>query len=245
MAAWRRRWCIWLAGILGAAGLAGAEGAGGPASADRAAADVAACVARAVGRIQQRYEAVRDLRANFVQTTRSVALGAAGALTTSRGSVVFAKPGKMRWAYEQPEPSLVVSDGHWLWIYDPTRQEVQKLAVGEGFLSGAAIQFLLGEGEILRDFEVTAEACSEQRVELVLVPRRDSSYEKLRIVSDPATGELLETTVFDLLGNVTQVAFRDTRTNLGPASDLFRFDAPSGVRVIELEPPGPAPDRAR
>jgi outer membrane lipoprotein-sorting protein len=54
--------------------------------------------------------------------------------------------------------------------------------------------------------------------------------------SDPATGELLETTVTDLLGNVTQIAFSGMRTNLRPPDSQFRFDAPKGVRVIELEP---------
>jgi outer membrane lipoprotein carrier protein len=221
-----------LAAWLAAAGLAAAQ-PGGAAPADAA---TQACAARAVEKIQRRYEAVRDLAADFVQTTRSVALGAAGASTTSRGSVSFAKPGKMRWQYDAPEPSLVVSDGKWLWIFDPAHQEVQKLPVGEGFLSGAAIQFLLGEGKIQRDFAVTAQVCTDAKVELELVPRRDATYEKLQVRSDPATGELLETTVTDLLGNVTQIAFSGMRTNLRPPDSQFRFDAPKGVRVIELEP---------
>jgi outer membrane lipoprotein carrier protein len=232
-----------LAGWLGAAGLAAAQPpaqAPAPAGAGAAADATRECVTRAVAAIQKRYEAVRDLSADFVQNTRSVALGAAGAATTSRGSVVFAKPGKMRWQYQEPEPSLVVSDGQWLWIYDPAHREVQKLPVGEGFLSGAAVQFLLGAGEIQRDFAVTAQVCSEARVELELVPRRDASYEKLRVRSDPATGELLETTVVDLLGNVTQIAFSGMRTNLGPGDQLFRFRPPEGVRVIDLAPPRPA-----
>jgi outer membrane lipoprotein-sorting protein len=73
----------------------------------------------------------------------------------------------------------------------------------------------------------------------VLVPRRAASYEKLRVRSDPASGELLETTVIDLLGNVTQVAFSNTRTNVAPAASLFSFQAKPGVRVIELAPPTP------
>jgi outer membrane lipoprotein carrier protein len=227
---------LWLAGWLGAAGLASAQAPERAAGAAAPASD-AACVKRAVEAIQRRYEAVRDLSADFVQTSRSVALGGPGSAATSHGTVVFAKPGKMRWAYDAPEPSLVVSDGHWLWIYDPAHQEVQKLRVGDGFLSGAAIQFLLGEGRIERDFAVSADVCSEAKVELVLVPRRDATYEKLRVRSDPATGELLETTVVDLLGNVTQVAFSHTRTNLHPADALFSFPATPGVRVIELETP--------
>jgi outer membrane lipoprotein carrier protein len=226
----------WLAGLLAATGIASAQGPERAAGAAAPAAD-AACVTRAVEKIQRRYEAVRDLSADFVQTSRSVALGGPGSAATSHGTVVFAKPGKMRWAYDDPEPSVVVSDGHWLWIYDPAHQEVQKLLVGDGFLSGAAIQFLLGEGKIERDFAVSAEACSDAKVELVLVPRREASYEKLRVRSDPASGELLETTVVDLLGNVTQVAFSHTRTNLHPADALFSFPATPGVKVIELENP--------
>jgi outer membrane lipoprotein carrier protein len=202
-------------------------------------ADVPDCVRAAVEAIQTRYEAIDDLRADFVQTTRSVALGESGPLSTSRGSVVFAKPGKMRWSYSEPEESLVVSDGRWLWIYDPMNREAQKVAVSDGYLSGAAIQFLLGEGEILRDFRVTAEACDESRARLVLIPRRPTSYERLRVLADRASGDLLETEIVDLLGNVTRVAFEGIETNVKPAPELFRFVAPAGVDVIELEtPPG-------
>ena len=203
--------------------------------------EVPACVRAAVEAIQKRYEAIDDLRASFEQTTRSVALGASGPLTTSRGSVVFAKPGKMRWSYSEPEESLVVSDGRWLWLYDPLNREAQKLAVGDGYFSGAAIQFLLGEGEILRDFRVTAEACDESQARLVLIPRRPTSYERLRVRADRASGDLLETEIVDLLGNVTRVAFEGIETNLNPAPELFRFVAPPGVAVIELNAPGPGP----
>ena len=66
------------------------------------------------------------------QTTRRVALGdGAGDALAASGEVVFAKPGKMRWTYESPEPSLVVSDGATLWIYDPKAREVQKLPLGD------------------------------------------------------------------------------------------------------------------
>ena len=52
------------------------------------------------------------------------------------GAVEFAKPGKMRWSYEAPEPSLVVSDGETLWIYDPTRDEVAEAAGRRGLPLG-------------------------------------------------------------------------------------------------------------
>jgi outer membrane lipoprotein carrier protein len=197
------------------------------------------CLERAITAVQRRYESIRDLSARFTQTTHSVALGGSTSALATRaaGTVVFAKPGKMRWSYEQPESSLVVSDGETLWLYDPAHREAQRLRVGGSeYLSGAAIQFLLGEGEIRSEFRVTAQACAAGEARLELVPLRDASYERLRIRTDPRTGEINETTVIDLLGNVTEVAFADIRTNLDPPHDAFRFEPPDGVRVIELRP---------
>jgi outer membrane lipoprotein carrier protein len=232
-----------LVGALALLAALPARADGGPAPESAAAGDAEAdaCLRAAVDAIQRRYASVRDLRAKFAQTSRSVALGmeAPSVGTAARGTVVFAKPGKMRWSYEEPEPSLVVSDGETLWLYDPEHREVQRLGVGDGYLSGAAIQFLLGQGDVFRDFRVRAESCSPAAAQLELVPRRAASYERLRIRADSATGEILETAVVDLLGNVTEVAFTDIQVNLDPAPGLFRFEPPAGVRVIDLEaPPG-------
>jgi outer membrane lipoprotein carrier protein len=198
----------------------------------------AGCRDAAVAALQRRYESAKDLRADIVQTTRSVALGAGSSeQMTSKGTVVFAKPGKMRWSYEEPEPSLVVSDGKTLWIYDMVFREAQKLRATDGYLSGAAVQFLLGEGEIERDFEISELRCEAAGSELMFQPRKPSSYEKLHVLVNPQTGDLLKTTVFFVLGNVTEVAFSNMELNVDPAASLFRLDPPADVRVIELDQP--------
>ena len=193
------------------------------------------CADRVAAALQRRYESVRDLSARFDQTTRSASLGGPGSETSSRGRLVFAKPGRMRWSYEEPEPSLVVSDGSRLWIYDPGHREVQQLSVTDAYLSGAAVSFLFGQGKILRDFEIRALACGDLEATLELVPRQPATYEKLRARIDPRSGELVATTVFDLLGNATTVALHETRVNQDPAAELFRFEVPEGVHVIDLD----------
>lgn len=199
-----------------------------------AAADCAAAVA---AQVQARYDGVKALRARFTQTSHNVAFeGAAGpASEPARGRVEFAKPGRMRWEYETPEPSLVVSDGKTLWIYDPTAKEVQVLPVDKGFLSAAAIQFLLGEGRLAESFEVKATSCGAARAELELRPRAESSYERIGIGVDRATGWIRETEVVDLLGNRTQVAFDEVESGPPPPDARFRFEPPQGVRVLTLQ----------
>lgn len=197
-----------------------------------------ACRQRAVGAVQRRYESIRDLRARFVQTTRAASVGdRATEKTTSRGSVVVAKPSRMRWSYETPEPSLVVSDGKTLWIYDPAFAEAQRMPADGAFFSGAALQFLLGRGDMEKEFAIRLVSCEEKAVELELTPREPTSYEKLFLVANPGTGDVFRTRIDDLLGNSTVVEFSDLQVNLDPAADLFRFEPPANVRIIDLSQP--------
>jgi outer membrane lipoprotein carrier protein len=199
------------------------------------------CAEQVARRAQAYYDGVRDVAADFEQTTRSASLagGPPGETTTSRGRVVFAKPGRMRWSYREPEESLVVTDGALLWVYDPAAKEAQKLHVDENFLSGTAMLFLLGEGDLLREFRVTApDGCQATPVRLVLQPRTEAPYERLEISVDPKLGEVSGTAVTDLLGNVTRVVFAHVEQNRDPDLSTFRFDPPADVRVLEI-PPAP------
>jgi len=211
-------------------------GVGGGARADGE--EPADCAREIVGRVQARYDGVRDLEARFTQRSRSVAFGGAGQEMRARGVALFAKPGRMRWTYEEPEPSVVVSDGQTLWIYDPAAKEVQEFPVGQGFLSGTAVQFLLGEGKILEAFGVHAEACAGETVRLFLRPRAEATYELLELVVVRATGDVRETAVVDLFGNRTDVVFESLRSDRRPDASQFRFEAGPGVRVLR---PVPAP----
>jgi outer membrane lipoprotein carrier protein len=152
---------------------------------------------------------------------------------------VFAKPGKMRWTYEEPEPSEVISDGRTLWLYDPAHSEVQRLPVGDGYMSGAAIQFLLGEGDMTREFRIREKACGTEAAELELLPREPASYERLEVVANPATGDLVRTRIVDLLGNVTEVAFFELEVDRDPPAQTFTFEAPEGVRTLDFAPVAP------
>ena len=197
------------------------------------------CANQIASRVEHRYAKVRDLSAHFEQTTRRVSLGGpAGDAIVARGDVVFAKPGKMRWSYQSPEPSLVVSDGATLWIYDPQAREVQKLPLAAGYLSAAGVQFLLGEGKLQDEFRVTASGCGDPLVTLGLTPKREAQYERLELRVDRGSAAVRETTVVDLFGNRTTIAFDELRENTKPAASSFAFKPPEGVRVLSL-PSGP------
>lgn len=226
--------------ILGVVGSAPGPGAADEATPTESVTEVdTSCGEQVAARVQAHYDRVRDLEAKFEQSTLSITLGTGplGSSEPNHGRVVFAKPGKMRWSYEQPEPSLVVSDGVTLWLYNPGLNEASRLPVTEGYLTGAALQFLLGEGKLLQEFAIAARGCGSGEVELELVPLSPASYERLSLVCVESTGEITATAIVDLFGNQTRISFDELRVNLDPPSDVFVFEVPPGVEVIDITAP--------
>jgi outer membrane lipoprotein carrier protein len=185
--------------------------------------------------IQSRYEGIRDVHAKFEQTNESATFAGQPLMSPEpkSGRVVFAKPGKMRWSYLTPEPSIVVSDGQILWIYDVAGESITRLAVTTGFLSGAALHFLLGDGQILESFEVEATDCTEDRITLDLVPREEATYERIGLVADSASGDIVATSVLDPFGNLTKIRFSEIEINRDPKAETFELEIPDGVEVID------------
>ena len=221
--------------------LAAAAGAADDTSTDRS------CATDVARRVQAHYETVVDLTARFQQTRQAVVIGgglAASPEPAREGSVVLAKPGRMRWSYETPDESLMVTDGNIVWMYDPLLEEAQRLPDAGGLLSGAAVRFLMGEGDLLASFTVSTPDCAARPVRLDLVPREDAGYERLTLEVDPESGRVQASTVTDLFGNRTTVAFSQVRLNTAPRADLFRFEPPPGVAVIDLTVSPPTPGGA-
>jgi len=223
-------------------------GPGVGAAADDVSGGDGACAEEVARKVQGHYEAISDWSASFEQTRRAVVFGGGVATSepTRSGTVVLEKPGRMRWSYVAPEPSLFVTDGSVVWTWDPLLEEAQRMPDAEGLLSGAAVRFLMGEGDLLSTFYVSAADCAARPVRLDLVPREDAGYERIALEVDPETGRVATSTVTDLFGNRTSVSFSDVQVNTGPEPELFRFEPPEGATVLDLTPPEPgsAPFRA-
>jgi chaperone LolA len=193
--------------------------------------------------VQDRYDAMNGLAADFEQSTESVVLsmGDVGsgdeAPATSRGHVVFSKPGRMRWEYQEPLESYVISDGRTLWIHDVAAKQATRVPVGEEYLTGAALQFLLGEGKLSDTFAIAVGACSETGIDLDLRPRGPASYERLTMTADAQSGLISETSIVDLFGNRTRIRFRNIVVDPAPSAGAFRFDPPAGVEIVDLSGP--------
>jgi outer membrane lipoprotein carrier protein len=153
------------------------------------------------------------------------------------GMVYFRKPGRMRWEFKTPTQELVVSDGETLYSYDPDLNQVVESPLGRALRAPGATEFLLGVGNIERDFiaSVPASAPKDGLEHVRLVPRKGGDAIELAI--DPVNHDIREIRITDQLGDVTAVRFSEIHNNVALQDALFSFTPPAGVDVVR--PPAP------
>lgn len=202
--------------------------AGGALSARRA--DDPAALARA---IQQRYERIRDFRADFTHTYEG---GVLRRKTVERGQMVIRKPGRMRWTYTDPERKVFVSDGVKLYSYVPADKQVYVATVPPDDQASTPALFLAGKGNITRDFTpAIAEPAGlpDGAVALKLTPvKAEREYETLVLVVDRATLQWRQLATTDRQGGRSTFVFSNLRENTGVPDREFVFSIPRGVDVI-------------
>ncbi len=191
-----------------------------------------------VRKLQERYDETRAFRAHFRQETRIQSIGVSD---MAEGTVVFKKPGKMRWDYQTPKPQQIVSDGTTLWIHQPDDRQVLKAPFRGGFVSTTPVSFLLGVGRITDDFRPQADprGCSAERLYVGLAAKSPDDLGALAFGLERATFDIVEAAVTDPIGNVTTLTFSEIARNVDVPDATFGFQVPPGVDVIT--PPGGAP----
>ena len=188
-----------------------------------------------VKKLQERYDETKTFRAKVRQEMKVVSIGVSD---VSDGSVVFRKPGRMRWDFTTPRVQQIVSDGTTLWIYQPDDRQVLKAPFRAAFVSTTPVSFLLGVGRISDEFrpEPDPRGCNATRLYVSLKAKNTDDVGALAFGVDRTTFDIVEAAVTDPLGNVTTITFSDITRNGDEPDATFDFQIPSGIDVIT--PPG-------
>jgi outer membrane lipoprotein carrier protein len=187
------------------------------------------------GRLQKRYEGIRDFEADFVQT---IAGGVLRVKSQGEGHLYVKKPGKMKWVYVKPERQELILDGQRAIQYFPDAKEATvSSAPSDG---SAALLFLAGRGNIQRDFiPAVVASTAPGTIGLRLTPRKpEPTYEYFVVVLDEKSATMRTLIWFDSQGSQTTTDFRNLKENAGVPDKTFDFSPPRGVDVF-------TPDRPR
>jgi outer membrane lipoprotein carrier protein len=183
------------------------------------------------GAIQRKYDSVKDFSANFTQAYEG---GALRRKTLESGTVQIKKPGKMRWDYTSAEKKLFVSDGQTMFLYFPNEKQVMKNAVPSQDEATSAVLFLMGKGNITRDFNIRwADGDTDATYRLRLDPKtRQTEYDWLEITADRDSLRIVGLTAADAQGGKSSFTFSNFKENPGLADKIFQFTIPRGTEVI-------------
>ena len=179
-------------------------------------------------RLQRHYHDTNSFSAKFSEEINTV-----GAAKRERaGMVSFRKPGRMRWDFTEPEKQTIVSDGETLYSYDPDLNQVVQTALKNALKSSTATSFLLGMGNLDRDFSAEFATPPTRGAVIHLKLDAKAGGYRIEIGLDPTTYDLVTLTLTDQLGDVTTVKFSDIHNNVRISEDLFAFKAPAGADVV-------------
>lgn len=177
-------------------------------------------------KVQAYYERTRDLEARFQQTYTYAGFGRR---LVSSGTLKVKKPGMMRWDYEKPARKTVAVKGSRLVQWEPEENQAYVDDRFDASAMSAAVTFLLGEGDLAREFAISG----GEGGTLVLRPREPDPRVESITLTVGAEGEVTGTRVVDGSGNVNDIRFSDVRRNPGLSEAAFDVTLPKGVHRLE------------
>ncbi|NBD07884.1 MULTISPECIES: outer membrane lipoprotein carrier protein LolA [Corallococcus] len=220
------------AGVAAAPAAAKPPDTGTASSATKPAPKMTPEVKALVDRMQAFYEKTGDFKAGFKQDYKYKTFRRT---QSSSGTVTYKKPGLMRWEYTNPSTRTFVLAGNKVYAYDPDAQTLTVAAVDTSQLS-ASVTFLFGQGKLADEFAISKGDCKDCKgTLLVLDPlKNEPRFRQVRLEVDPATAQVLKSTVVDPDGSENTIAFLDLKTNVGIAADSFKLNPPEGTRVDDF-----------
>ncbi|MBO4350946.1 MAG: outer membrane lipoprotein carrier protein LolA [Proteobacteria bacterium] len=181
-----------------------------------------------VDAIQAYYDRAKTYSASFEQDYETVD----GVKKKSSGVVWFKKPGMMRWDYEKPESRFLISDGKFMWSWEPVYRQYCKQSLAGSQLP-TALSFLSGTGKIEDDFSVKLGKVKDNQVTIELTPVVPSmAFEKIKFEILMPTGKVYRAQIFDAMGNVNRITFKSPEINAELQDSSFLFNPPADAKHI-------------
>jgi len=183
--------------------------------------------------LQRKYDTIRDFSTDFVHQHEG---GVLRRKRVERGTLLVKKPGKMRWTYKSPDEKVFVSNGVRLIQYFPEENRAVVSQVPED--DQAAVLFLAGRGNLVRDFNVSfGQGTPAAAWILRLEPRKPQpEYDWLEVTAARDSLRLQALTVAEKQGGRSTFQFTNFKENPGLADKTFDFSIPRGAEVTNAGP---------
>jgi outer membrane lipoprotein carrier protein len=185
----------------------------------------------ALDAIQKQYESVNTFTAKFLQKSYVKSMNQT---LEAKGDVKIKKPGKMKWVYNAPDPQVLVSNNKVLWLYVLNEKQVTKAPLDSIYSSNTPALFLAGKGKLSDTFNVVKVSKEKDSIVVVLVPiEEENNLDRLVLYADNKNYQITGSSVYDKLGNKTEIRFSDIRVNVKLPEETFQFKIPPDVELLD------------
>jgi outer membrane lipoprotein carrier protein len=183
--------------------------------------------------METRY-AGKGFKAVFVQESMLKAMQISD---TAQGVLFVRRPGKMRWEYTSPDPQIIITDSRTMWIYRPADNQVMVGKAPEFFGGGRGAGFLSDIRQIRNSFTVEATPAENPAYHrLKLTPLKPTTeLAEIRLSVAKSTFQVDQVVTVNAYGDETRIVFKHYQFDLDPDESLFRFEAPEGIDVVEID----------
>jgi len=185
--------------------------------------------------LQNKYSRMRGLAADFVQIYQ----GQDGRNSRESGQLILKRPGKARWQYLSPERKLFISDGKNVFFHVEGETHATRSTIKASVDPQIPFLFLLGRGNLRRDFSRIELLNDERAVQagnqvLRLIPKRaPEEFKKLLVEVDPSSFEVKRMVIFERSGARMDFILSNVRENFIASDNQFQFTPPAGVTLTQ------------
>ena len=196
-----------------------------------------------ISELQKKYDVLDSLQASFEQKNELKSLGRT---TTSSGSLLWMKPGKLRMEYVKPEKQVLVSDGRTFWLYTARFRQVMVSENAGSGLGATPLLFLSGKGNLKKNFHVAVEEIgiarrsggiwkAGQPHRIRLEPKSaGAAFRRMWLEVEPENFRILALAYIDNIGNKSHLRFSNVKENFKIAKEEFQFIVPPNVEVLQM-----------
>lgn len=184
-------------------------------------------------RVDRHYNQLRSLRVNFSESYAGM-----GRRRTESGTLLLAKPGRMRWDYSQPAGKLFLLDGKYGWYYTRGSAQVQRIPAKQLDDLRSPLRFLLGHTQLEKEL-VNLRMTAASHGAYTLTGQLKGQQQRIPhlVMTVSSEGSILTLDAEENDGATTHFTFSGEQGNAPASPDQFRFTPPSGVKVIDGLPP--------
>jgi len=195
----------------------------------------AADFVEALSGMERRYAAADNVAGNFSQTYR-----ASGITQEETGIFQLKRPGLMRWEYRTPEEKLFIADGKDCFFYVPRDRQVTTYPLAPADLARTPFAFLLGGGNVRRDYSASAEtefkpAFSDTVLFRLTPVHNNGEYRFVTLELDAKTFDIRRVVIREQIGGTMEYFLTNMVLNQKLNDRNFQFRPPRGVEIIRVQ----------